>query len=699
MQNTLKKLINNGLITKRPEQLKFSAMVFNSLKEGQIAIYESPTGTGKTLGYISAAVDFCAQHKDMRVIVSTYSKQLQNQIEQEISTKILSVHDPTNFRYALVKGKSNYLLRQSIIDELNKARKENYKEKIAVLERLLKEANHVGGDIELLSEDLVEKIKQFYPAGIDTFQTRLETPIKDTDYALQVREKAEKSNFIIVNHALLIAYSLLLKSKSHNSVNPIFGKEIYDAETLPEDRLINVIVDESHRLEHMAMLLLSRETALRDLVIVGKALISSKEPISNEYKTKFQKIQKQVDEIIELSKKEHREYILISRNLISTIPVLSRINKHIKSFKDFANETAELIEEFSSLRNSVKDRANRIRNILNIIYNILKSKDPSPSKNKCFLITFSDERAYPSFAIVPSNIGGALVTALNNFRSIVLTGATLQDPPKSKQESPTFEQIIKNTGLNTVIKKRPYQGTVDTAVFKGFNLKEMATVYIYPDAPLVPRAKDENTPDYPKILEREYIQPMSETIKEIINQSRKCLILVPAHYETEIYFRLLKNKKDSINRDILIHPAEDTSFVTVVEKFNTSENSVLITASGWEGLDVDIDTLIISRIPFIPPNSPFYVAMKEAYKNYLINNEKKKCTEDEAEETASSWIYSRMNFDTFIKFRQGLGRAIRNDNSRCNIHILDRRILENRHKNYLCYLNNTYTVVETHIYK
>lgn len=92
---------------KRQSQYTFAADVAKTWQHADgesvsVALLEAPTGTGKTLGYLAAAVE-AAQSLDEQVWVSTYTKNLQRQIEQTL-TRL-----PVKVDYAIRKGRENYL--------------------------------------------------------------------------------------------------------------------------------------------------------------------------------------------------------------------------------------------------------------------------------------------------------------------------------------------------------------------------------------------------------------------------------------------------------------------------------------------------------------------------------------------------------------------------------------------------------------
>ena len=90
----------------RPGQLEMQQIIGEALRSDQYAMLEAPTGTGKTLAYLTAAVHE-ALIDGRRVILSTAYRNLQDQLLGEIEK--LQRHGPVQFRSQVLKGVSNYL--------------------------------------------------------------------------------------------------------------------------------------------------------------------------------------------------------------------------------------------------------------------------------------------------------------------------------------------------------------------------------------------------------------------------------------------------------------------------------------------------------------------------------------------------------------------------------------------------------------
>lgn len=98
--------------TPRPVQFEMASLVQAAMDAGEFAMVEAPTGTGKTLAYLSAAVQHAAQH-GQRVALSTAYRNLQDQLIAEIQD--LLQQGGAQFHSQVLKGVANYLCWSKLI--------------------------------------------------------------------------------------------------------------------------------------------------------------------------------------------------------------------------------------------------------------------------------------------------------------------------------------------------------------------------------------------------------------------------------------------------------------------------------------------------------------------------------------------------------------------------------------------------------
>ena len=98
----------------RQGQDEMAVLVGRALRKNRHLIVQAGTGTGKTLGYLVPAVV-----SGRRIVVSTVTKALQDQLSQNDLPLLASALNPTLERpltWTVLKGRSNYLCRQRIAE-------------------------------------------------------------------------------------------------------------------------------------------------------------------------------------------------------------------------------------------------------------------------------------------------------------------------------------------------------------------------------------------------------------------------------------------------------------------------------------------------------------------------------------------------------------------------------------------------------
>jgi ATP-dependent DNA helicase RecQ len=89
----------------RPGQLDMQTHIVHAVDHDHYAMVEAPTGTGKTLAYLTAAVHQSLR-SGRRIALSTAYRNLQDQLLAEIDD--LQSQGPVNFRSQVLKGAGNY---------------------------------------------------------------------------------------------------------------------------------------------------------------------------------------------------------------------------------------------------------------------------------------------------------------------------------------------------------------------------------------------------------------------------------------------------------------------------------------------------------------------------------------------------------------------------------------------------------------
>jgi ATP-dependent DNA helicase DinG len=92
----------------RPQQRAMAEAVEEAIGKGKKLLVEAGTGVGKSFAYLVPAALAVAERNDLRIVVSTHTISLQEQlVEKDIP--FLQRAMPVEFRPALVKGRGNYV--------------------------------------------------------------------------------------------------------------------------------------------------------------------------------------------------------------------------------------------------------------------------------------------------------------------------------------------------------------------------------------------------------------------------------------------------------------------------------------------------------------------------------------------------------------------------------------------------------------
>jgi len=240
----LNKVLSN--FSYREQQLDMSKVISDCIKNQHSAALEAGTGVGKSLAYLLPAAIF-ALKTGKRVLVSTNTINLQDQLylkDLPLVKSILSELDPDaeEINFSILKGRDNYLCiknygNQFVEEDID----QDYSRFLAKIAVWLSKTE-TGEKSELGLSNFVN----------NNYWRRIIPKNKINCYGFDgpcflrnSREKAESSNIIIVNHALLMT-----DLKSVNSVIPD-----YDV----------LIIDEAHNLEDVASQHLGWKVDERDL--------------------------------------------------------------------------------------------------------------------------------------------------------------------------------------------------------------------------------------------------------------------------------------------------------------------------------------------------------------------------------------------------------------------------------------------------
>lgn len=247
--------------TRRAPQVQMSQFLRQTLGDGEFAVVEAGTGTGKSLGYLLPAA-LRAVSSGAPVAVSTYTRVLQAQlVERELPFVAQLV---PGLRFALLQGRSNYLSLGRLAEELEDALEasELPLPRAAVLALLVRfAAQSAHGNLEELGGTPRALDRSFEAEGalmglLGSVRATEETaPRADLpDFYRRARENSEIADIVVINHALLLSRFGVCADPRRAEADPFVS---------------HVVCDEAHTLEDAATQALEirlEENALRALL-------------------------------------------------------------------------------------------------------------------------------------------------------------------------------------------------------------------------------------------------------------------------------------------------------------------------------------------------------------------------------------------------------------------------------------------------
>ena len=233
----------DGLLAKarnfeyRPEQQAMAAAVAQSLEEERHLVVEAGTGVGKSLAYLVPAV-LLAHEKKKKAIISTHTINLQEQLLHKdipIVKKIL----PIEFEAALMKGRQNYLCPRRLERAIQQANELFSTTEQADLARLADWARTtIDGTLSDLPIEPDPKVwtQVCSEAHVCTTKTCGQNP---RCFFQQAKKRLLAADLVVINHTLLF---MLLGS-------PEEQEEREEGYLFPNDF---IIFDEAHTIEQVA---------------------------------------------------------------------------------------------------------------------------------------------------------------------------------------------------------------------------------------------------------------------------------------------------------------------------------------------------------------------------------------------------------------------------------------------------------------
>lgn len=212
----------------RPGQIAMAKAVVNAFNLREHLMVEAGTGVGKSLAYLVPAMAW-ADTNDTTVVVSTATRNLQNQLIKSDIPRALRTVKRANFRYALLKGRANYVCLRAVaelfsagfwaMDESDQALMPGFIEWLKTTP---------DGDL-----DCYDGIARSRLNCLGDDCSGRKCPFWRKCFVYRARQNAAESHLVVVNHSLVLADAC----NPGGGILPPYGR---------------LVIDEAHNLEQIA---------------------------------------------------------------------------------------------------------------------------------------------------------------------------------------------------------------------------------------------------------------------------------------------------------------------------------------------------------------------------------------------------------------------------------------------------------------
>ena len=650
----------------RLEQQELAKLVTRTFNRNEFLLAEAGTGVGKSLGYLVPAVVWVQNNPGERVVISTNTKNLQDQLFYKDLPPLLKSRGVSA---VLLKGRANYLcpLRwQHMISEGFNYLSPDLKK--SLLNLVLWAETTKTGDIEenpgyrgrgsdylwsLLNADSMHCKRSACPYFSDCFYQR-------------VKNAAMSAGIVVVNHSLLFSdvasgrqilgqYDTLIIDEAHHAENSASncltrGLTIWNCFDL-SDR----ISGNSNTKTGIIPVLTETVKKLKDRNAINEAekLIIQLEDFSLEFReTSALFFEKALVQARELNSSKSFNKIRIKTE--NSLPVFAseeqaQIKRVLKKITNSLERIAELAENYGDLSRELYNAVNEIEAVISVSAKIKESFSyftGAPPEQDIVWMEIVEQAKTPrvDFYWVPLNVGNLLAGSLYpGLKRCVMTSATLR-------VGDSFEYIKTRLGLNLIESEMVNSADLGSP----YSFKNQALMLL-PSFISDPRNRDFEI-SVGTFLERLISENLRGTL--VLFTSYSMLVNVTG-YLAPLFSKMgvtLLSQKPGVSRTVLL------------DRFRKNKKSVLLaTSSFWEGIDVpgeSLEQLVIVKLPFSMPSEPVVEAR----------------TEDVQKKTGNGFINYSIP-EAVVRLRQGVGRLIRSHRDRGVVIILDKRLISTSYGN------------------
>ena len=624
--------------------------------KASLNILEASTGTGKTIGYLVPLMLFAAQTGE-RVAVSTFTRQLQKQIvddDAKLVNEWVKVVTGVTLSCARRVGLANFVSTsacESLLQKLENDSTENHDDAIKLLNDLILWSSKPSNS-GLLDDFLEDQNLTSFPDSISYASICLtrNAPEIELEKYRQAVNLSKDADVLVANHALVILNSL----RWSNILDDIDKRPI-----------ALLVCDEADQLASVAESVVGVDLPLHKMMQIIRNFAD---------KIGVPLLAKPFEELL--------SYVMSLQPPHSNLLVLNETNELSKMIKSAKRSLIPLEKAIASRMGSLGNLISNDENVetLNFIdlANDLSDFCASlKSEDNTAIISWSPVRSYPSLRVSQDNPGRLLsrmwtpyewdvqqstteenpapIIKRSYLRSALFTSATLATPGRDTVEQ--FDEFARSIGI---IRQKDIHNTRTElySIYEPTKFGSMSFVLADPRAPR-PSKYVEDDIEKTFITSEEWLDYAASLCRAAHNNDQRCLVLSLSFKDTESLAKRLSDIPD-----LIVHQQRQP-LRTYLSQYIENPRAMLISPSAWEGVNLPgmVNNLVIPRLPFAPidaiTNAQFYTHLKS-----------KGFSDDKIMKILHNAIVSK----TRKRFKQGLGRGIRDKNDSVTVWIGDVRL-------------------------
>jgi len=583
----------------RPGQNQLVAEMANILagsyhNHDRIGLIEAGTGTGKSLAYLMAAVPLALSQKKT-LVIATATVALQEQLVNK-DLPFFSRHSGLDFQFSLVKGRQRYACIERLSQQIRQP--ELFAQaQLGQFAALLDQWQQRSwlGDRDSLPEALPESAWQLLQA--DAYHCpRQHAAHRNCPFHL-ARAEIEDSQVLVVNHALLLADldagsavlpapedCIYVIDEAHHLAD--VGRDYFSARALLSSEA-SLWQDKVQKLRQLLNKLLPQHAAIAELLRLADA--------TDEFFGHYQPVQRQIAALFRASAGDeaHVRFVdavlpdLLQRQTEplrdSSQKVLTAVDKLFQLLLEVANDgklaaaqLGTLQQELSQLQQKFSSQAE--------LWSCWHQSQQHVSQARWL----EADGPHISGHACPLSVSFQLEDLLfSQAHAVLLCSATLKTLG-------SFDYIRRELGLTE------HPGLRQLDVSSPFAYRERGLIHI-------PRLGTEPT-------DEAFTAELCQRLAEFIRPEQGNLVLFASYWQMEQVAAALRQQGLSL---LVQGEASRQALLDLHKsKLDGGSGSILFgTQSFSEGLDLPgklLTNLIITKLPFAVPTSPFEAAMAEA---------------------------------------------------------------------------------------